>query len=80
MSKPEAAPPVRKGGLGRGLAALIPQGPADDATPAPPKRPMPPRGGAPAAPGGAAATPAIPLRSSGERATPRSASCRAAST
>lgn len=43
MSKPEAAPPVRKGGLGRGLAALIPQGPADDA-PAVPKRPMPPRG------------------------------------
>jgi ParB family chromosome partitioning protein len=51
MSKPEAAPPVRKGGLGRGLAALIPQGPADDATPAPPKRPIPPRGGgAPVAP------------------------------
>jgi ParB family chromosome partitioning protein len=44
MSKPEASSPVRKGGLGRGLAALIPQGPADDATPAPPKRPIP-RGG-----------------------------------
>jgi ParB family chromosome partitioning protein len=41
MSKPEATPPVRKGGLGRGLAALIPQGPADDA-PAPPRRPIPP--------------------------------------
>ncbi|MBP2321851.1 ParB family chromosome partitioning protein [Kibdelosporangium banguiense] len=53
MSKPEAAPPVRKGGLGRGLAALIPQGPADDATPAPPKRPIPQRGGpAPVEPAG----------------------------
>jgi ParB family chromosome partitioning protein len=52
MSKPEATPPVRKGGLGRGLAALIPQGPADDATPVPPKRPIPPR------PGGGAAEPA----------------------
>jgi ParB family transcriptional regulator, chromosome partitioning protein len=49
MSKPEAAPPVRKGGLGRGLAALIPQGPADDDPPAP-KRPLPPRSGSAPAP------------------------------
>jgi ParB family chromosome partitioning protein len=48
MSKPEA-PPVRKGGLGRGLASLIPSGPADDGggggTPLP-KRPGSPRGSA----------------------------------
>ncbi|TCO64672.1 ParB/RepB/Spo0J family partition protein [Actinocrispum wychmicini] len=41
--KPES-PPVRKGGLGRGLAALIPSGPADDAAPAISKRPVPSRG------------------------------------
>jgi ParB family chromosome partitioning protein len=45
MSKPEA-PPVRKGGLGRGLAALIPSGPADDAPPATSKRPLSSRGAA----------------------------------
>jgi ParB family chromosome partitioning protein len=43
MSKPES-PPVRKGGLGRGLAALIPSGPDADAPPA--KRPMSTRGAA----------------------------------
>ncbi|GAB3913505.1 hypothetical protein GCM10029964_123140 [Kibdelosporangium lantanae] len=42
MSKPES-PPVRKGGLGRGLAALIPSGPDTDAPPAT-KRPVPSRG------------------------------------
>jgi ParB family transcriptional regulator, chromosome partitioning protein len=42
MAKPES-PPVRKGGLGRGLAALIPSGPDTDTAPAP-KRPLPPRG------------------------------------
>jgi ParB family transcriptional regulator, chromosome partitioning protein len=45
MSKPEAAPPVRKGGLGRGLAALIPSGPDTDSASLPPKRSLPPRGG-----------------------------------
>jgi ParB family chromosome partitioning protein len=44
MNKPEA-PPVRKGGLGRGLAALIPNGPATDGgNTAPPRRPVPDRG------------------------------------
>jgi ParB family transcriptional regulator, chromosome partitioning protein len=45
MSKPES-PPVRKGGLGRGLAALIPSGPAEDAAPSAPsvRRPVPSRG------------------------------------
>jgi ParB family chromosome partitioning protein len=43
MSKPES-PPVRKGGLGRGLAALIPSGPDADAPPS--KRPVPTRGAA----------------------------------
>jgi len=43
MSKPES-PPVRKGGLGRGLAALIPSGPDTDAPLA--KRPVPTRGAA----------------------------------
>jgi ParB family chromosome partitioning protein len=42
MSKPES-PPVRKGGLGRGLAALIPSGPDAEAPPAA-KRPVPSRG------------------------------------
>ncbi len=42
MSKPES-PPVRKGGLGRGLAALIPSGPDADSAPGA-KRPLPPRG------------------------------------
>src|ERR1043165_7657576 len=49
MSKSESAPPARKGGLGRGLAALIPSGPdADAAAPVIPRRPVPARGGAPA--------------------------------
>ncbi|RSM84509.1 ParB/RepB/Spo0J family partition protein [Kibdelosporangium aridum] len=53
MSKPEAAPPARKGGLGRGLAALIPSGPeADAAGPAVPRRPVPARGVPAPEPGG----------------------------
>src|SRR5204863_2636772 len=42
MSKPES-PPVRKGGLGRGLAALIPSGP-DTEAPSAAKRPVSSRG------------------------------------
>ncbi|MCE7005096.1 ParB/RepB/Spo0J family partition protein [Kibdelosporangium philippinense] len=53
MSKPDAAPPARKGGLGRGLAALIPSGPdADAASPAIPRRPVPARGVPAPEPGG----------------------------
>jgi len=60
---------MKKGGLGRGLSALIPEGgatsPGPSGTQADPPIEEVPRGGTPSAPGEATAAPSVPVEASG---------------